>query len=186
MLPAIMVPVCFITAMFVLTICRQELKVCVHHRVYEMLYTVDDAPNMWNIPYNVIRRANRLIEAINEKKVTDATEAQIGKIYSEALVVRALVHFDLVRIYGMPIRPTTKLLWGVPVIVKPLERNDLPSRNTVAEVYTQVITDLTDAINSGYLAKDQTPGYINEWAAKALLTRVYLTKGDNEECTQSC
>ncbi|MCS2250422.1 hypothetical protein NXX33_22055 [Bacteroides fragilis] len=45
---------------------------------------------------------------------------------------------------------------GVPVIVKPLERNDLPSRNTVAEVYTQVITDLTDAINSGYLAKDQT------------------------------
>ncbi|MCS2534427.1 hypothetical protein NXY42_21160 [Bacteroides fragilis] len=32
MLPAIMVPVCFITAMFVLTICRQELKVCVHHR----------------------------------------------------------------------------------------------------------------------------------------------------------
>ena len=50
----------------------------------------------------------------------------------------------------------------------------------MAEVYTQVITDLTDAINSGYLAKDQTPGYINEWAAKALLTRVYLTKGDNE------
>ena len=35
---------------------------------YEMLYTVDDAPNMWNIPDNVIRRANRLIEAINEKK----------------------------------------------------------------------------------------------------------------------
>ncbi len=48
---------------------------------------------------------------------------------------------------------------GVPVIVKPLERNDLPSRNTVAEVYTQVITDLTDAINSGYLAKDQTRIY---------------------------
>ena len=47
---------------------------------YEMLYTVDDAPNMWNIPYNVIRRANRLIEAINEKKETDATEAQNGKI----------------------------------------------------------------------------------------------------------
>ena len=147
---------------------------------YEMLYTVDDAPNMWNIPYNVIRRANRLIEAINEKKVTDATEAQIGKIYSEALVVRALVHFDLVRIYGMPYTADNGASLGVPVIVKPLERNDLPSRNTVAEVYTQVITDLTDAINSGYLAKDQTPGYINEWAAKALLTRVYLTKGDNE------
>ena len=39
---------------------------------------------------------------------------------------------------------------------------------------------MTDAINSGYLAKDKTQGYINEWAAKALLTRVYLTKGDNE------
>lgn len=136
---------------------------------YEMLYTVDDAPNMWNIPYNVIRRANRLIEAINEKKVTDATEAQIGKIYSEALVVRALVHFDLVRIYGMPYTADNGASLGVPVIVKPLERNDLPSRNTVAEVYTQVITDLTDAINSGYLAKDQTPGYINEWQQKPCL-----------------
>ena len=25
---------------------------------YEMRYTVDNAPNMWNVPYNVIRRAN--------------------------------------------------------------------------------------------------------------------------------
>ncbi|MCS2250421.1 hypothetical protein NXX33_22050 [Bacteroides fragilis] len=41
--PTIMLPVCFITAMFVLTICRQELKVCVLSSCYEMLYTVDDA-----------------------------------------------------------------------------------------------------------------------------------------------
>lgn len=147
---------------------------------YEMRYSADDAPNMWNKPYNVIRRANRLIEAINDKKVTDAPEEKINKIYSEALVVRAMAHFDLVRIYGMPYTADNGASLGVPIILKPLDQYDLPSRNTVAEVYTQVIKDLTDAINTGCLAKDKTPGYINEWAAKALLTRVYLTKGDNE------
>ena len=37
---------------------------------YEMRYTADDAPNMWNIQYNVIRRANRLIEAVDNKTIT--------------------------------------------------------------------------------------------------------------------
>ncbi|MCS3220970.1 hypothetical protein NXU92_07090 [Bacteroides fragilis] len=38
-----------------------------------------------------------------------------------------------------------------------------------------MIKDLTDAINSKrYLAKESsTPGYINVWAAKGLITRDY-------------
>lgn len=146
---------------------------------YEMRYTVDDAPNMWNVPYNVLRRANRLIQAIDNKKVTDAKEEQIGKIYSEALVVRALVHFDLVRIYSMPYTTDNGASLGIPIILEPLEKEALPSRNTVAEVYTQVIKDLNSAINSTFLATGKTQGYINLWSAKALLARVYLTKGDN-------
>lgn len=152
---------------------------------YEMRYTVDDAPNMWNVPYNVIRRANRLIQAIDNKMITDATEAQIGKIYSEALVIRALVHFDLVRIYSMPYTADNGKSLGIPVILKPLEKEALPSRNTVAEVYTQVIKDLNDAINSTFLATTKTQGYINAWSAKALLARVYLTKGDNDNALKT-
>lgn len=71
---------------------------------YEMRYTADDAPNMWNIQYNVIRRANRLIEAVDNKTITDAEnfQAELANIYNQAKVIRALVHFDLVKVYGMP------------------------------------------------------------------------------------
>lgn len=151
---------------------------------YEMRYTVDNAPNMWNIPYNVIRRANRLIEAIDNKKVTDASEEEIGMIYAEAKVVRALVHFDLVRIYGLPYTADEGASLGVPVMLQPLESDQLPTRNTVAEVYTQVVKDMTEAIGSGFMETGKNNGYITVWTAKALLSRVYLTMNKNKEALE--
>ena len=67
---------------------------------YEMKYTIDDAPNMWNVQYNVLRRANRLIEAVENNKITDAekNQANVNNIYEQAKSVRALVHFDLVKV----------------------------------------------------------------------------------------
>ena len=57
-------------------------------------------------------------------------------------------------------------------------------RETVASVYEKVIKDLTDAVNSGALYKSEKvgekQGFIDQWAAEALLTRVYLYKGENE------
>ena len=71
-----------------------------------------DAPNMWNIQYNVIRRANRLIEAVDNKTITDAEnfQAELANIYNQAKVIRALVHFDLVKVYGMPYTYDEKVL----------------------------------------------------------------------------
>lgn len=146
---------------------------------YEMRYTLDDAPNMWTIPYNVIRRANQLIDAIDQNKITDATEAQLKNLKAEALTIRALVHFDLVRIYGKPYNVDNGASLGVPVVTKPLEMDELPGRNTVAEVYTQVIKDLTDALASQGLSNKAKYGYVNEWFAKGLLAKVYLYKEDN-------
>lgn len=150
---------------------------------YEMIYTVDNAPNMWNVPYNVIRRANRLIEAIDNKQVTDAADEEIGQVYAEAKVIRALVHFDLVRIYGFPYTADEGASLGIPIMLKPLDSDALPVRNTVAEVYEQVTKDITEAINSGYMETNasNSKGYINVWTAKSLLSRVYLYMGKNAE-----
>lgn len=146
---------------------------------YEMRYSLDDAPDMWTVPYNVIRRANRLIEAINDGKVTDATTAQLNSLMAEALTIRALVHFDLVRIYANPYTMDGGASLGVPIVTEPLEMNALPSRSTVAEVYTQVIKDLTDALALKGLLAEKNYGYVNEWFAKGLLAKIYLYKGDN-------
>lgn len=147
--------------------------------LYQMDYNADNAPNMWNVPYEVLRRSNRVIEAIDEDKISDGTQADINKIYAEALVVRALVHFDLVRVYGQTYTADNGASLGVPVMTKPLAATELPTRNTVKEVYDQVIADLTTAIGNNALPTTKTPGYINAWTAKSLLSRVYLYMGNN-------
>ena len=116
---------------------------------YEMRYTADDAPNMWNIQYNVIRRANRLIEAVDNKTITDAEnfQAELADIYNQAKVIRALVHFDLVKVYGMPYTYDEGTSLGVPFVDKPLDRDAQPGRDKVADVYAKVVADLNNAID---------------------------------------
>ena len=146
---------------------------------YEMRYVEDNAPNMWNVPYNVIRRANKLIEAIDQDMVEDASDSQLAQLKAEALVVRALVHFDLVRLHGNPYTMDKGTSLGVPIVTTPLPMDALPSRSNVADVYTQVLKDLSDAISSGGLSDKANYGYVNTWFAKGLLARVNLFKGDN-------
>ena len=150
--------------------------------LYEMKYKVSDAPEMWNVPYNVLRRANNIIKAVegNEVKSSEKDKSTIRSVYGEALVVRALVHFDLVRVYGQTYTADNGASLGIPIMTKPVGSKELPTRNTVKEVYDQVISDLKKAIDEGALPqKTKTSGYINHWTAKALLSRVYLYMGDN-------
>lgn len=142
---------------------------------YEMNYTYTDAPNMWTYQYKTIRRANNVIKAIEDNKVTDASQTDIDNIYGQVLAIRALVHFDLVRVYGLPYTINSSS-YGIPIILEPVDASYTAPRNSVAEVYDQVIADLTIAISK--LGTDKKTGFINRWAAKGLLARVYLYKGD--------
>ena len=146
--------------------------------------TADNAPSIWQTPYIVIGRANRIIEAAESGKLTDKEEAAdiIAQYAAEAKVARAMAHFDLVRVYGKTYTaPDAPNSLGIPVVTTVLGSDSKLIRNTVSEVYTQVIKDLNEAINSKALSESSTPGYINLWAAKALLSRVYLTQGDNQK-----
>ena len=150
--------------------------------MYEMRYTATNADDIWFTPYRVLRRANNIIAAVEGSVVkpkVESEQANIDRIYSEALVVRALIHFDLVRVYGYPYTMDGGASLGVPIVLKPLATSALPQRNTVKEVYEQVVKDLRKAIDDNKLNKTMTNGYINHWTAKALLARVYLYMGDN-------
>lgn len=138
-------------------------------------FTSDNA--VWQSPYIVISRANRILEANN---LSDAESAatEIAQYKNEAKVMRAYALFDLTRIYGKPYTEDNGASLGVPFSEASLESTAKPSRSTVADNYTQILKDLEDAINSGALEEEATPGYLNVWAAKALLSRVYLTMGN--------
>ena len=152
---------------------------------YYMEYTTADNFNrntaVWQMPFVVIARANRIIQAAESGNLEDAEEAKatIDQYVAEAKVLRAMATFDLTRIYGKPYTMDGGASLGAPIVTSPLESTAKPNRSSVADCYELVIEkDLNEAINSGALAEENTTGFINLWGAKALLVRVYMTKGE--------
>lgn len=146
---------------------------------YEYNVLADDNLNItlpWQRPYIVIRQANNIIQRVNEGNVPGGTDEEVNAIKSEALVLRGLALFNLTRMFGMPYTNDNGASLGVPIELSPENPDHRPARNTVAECYTQVVTDLTDALDG--LSRERRDGYINYWAAKALLSRVYLNMGN--------
>ncbi len=97
------------------------------------------------------------------------------------MFLRAIAHFDLCRVYSLPYTVDAQSM-GIPIITAPMSAADIvdinSERGTVEDVYTFVIEQLTEAAT---LIDDntQTYGFANSWTCKALLSRVYLYKGDN-------
>lgn len=93
--------------------------------------------------------------------------------------------FDMARIYGKTYTEDNGASLGVPFTENVVSAADIATcqlpRLTVKENYEQVLKDLTEAINSNALTEDKDQGYINVWAAKTLLARVYLTMGEWEK-----
>jgi starch-binding outer membrane protein, SusD/RagB family len=132
----------------------------------------------WNAAYNVIGRANNVINAM--PNITDGTEAQRNQVLGEALFVRALAHFDLVRRFAQPYTRDNGAGLGVPYIT--VTEIGQPARNTVAEVYTNVIADLERA--ETLMTQNIGPFRATKKAAQGLLSRVHLYRGtatDNQK-----
>lgn len=153
---------------------------------YRYNYVASDADvrDFWNDAYKMLLRANNVINRADNAK--DASANQIKSFKGEALFLRALGHFDLVRVFGKPYSVDNGAGFGVPIVTK--FEIGKPGRNTVAEVYTQIIKDLVTA--EGYLdpaINDQANVdrfRATKEAVTALLARVYLYKGDNLHAAQ--
>jgi starch-binding outer membrane protein, SusD/RagB family len=137
-----------------------------------LIATNPEANRTWIAAYRAINIANTVLSALDI--VTDA-EAK-NRIEGEALFIRAIMHFELVRFYALPYEngtPNTQL--GVPLVLKAVKSTDdilvdVP-RNTVAEVYAQIESDLTSAVAK--LPAQNSPR-ASSYAALAFLSRVYL------------
>jgi len=89
----------------------------------------------------------------------------------QALTARALMYFDLVRLYGKPYTQD-KTSFGVPLVLTRLGFDAKPLRASVDDIYKQVIKDLTEA--APLLPKTKLNGNINYYANKAISARVFL------------
>ncbi|MGB5988443.1 MAG: RagB/SusD family nutrient uptake outer membrane protein, partial [Marinifilaceae bacterium] len=121
-----------------------------------------------------------LVNADKMTAVTPEDKAAKEEIIANFYALRALCHFDLLKIYSrIPTagNPTTDL--GVILADKVISVKDQPQRATVQQVYDLIFADLAKA--ETIPAASATKGWFSINAIKALKARVYLYHGDKVE-----
>lgn len=153
-------------------------------RGLDALYTFNHSASsnsysgFWSQLYHNILQANNLIMNIEKIEADGKGSTTLSEYKGQALTARALMYFDLVRLYGKPYN-MDKTSYGVPLVLEPLEETAQPTRASVEAVYTQILKDLTDAnpLLSTAARTTAINGYINKWANHAIQARVNLTMG---------
>jgi len=136
--------------------------------LYNYLVTDGDVAGLWNASYSVILRANNIINS------PIADNANIQQIKGEAYAIRALAYFNLVRYFGSPYTADPSKL-GVPIITT-YQADLKPERAKIADVYTLINKDLTEAFT--LMTKFTNSSQFSKYSAKALQAKVYLAMGD--------
>lgn len=134
--------------------------------------------DLWKSGYTAIFRANLVLKAVNDNSVAGATPADNNRRKGEALFIRASAHFELVRFFALPYTADPNKP-GVVLRLIPANTQEasLPqARASVGEVYTQVISDLQQAIL--VLPTTAPVGRASKLSAQALLARVYFNQAD--------
>lgn len=125
---------------------------------------------LWSSAYNMIYMTNAMLEGLS--KSTNISLELAKQLEGESRFVRAFTYFHLVNLYGdVPLLLTTSY-----------RENQLATRDPQSEIYEQIIDDLESAIDllgANYIDGERTR--VNEFAATALLARVYLYLQDWEK-----
>ena len=149
------------------------------YKFNETAEATNGAQGFWDQAYYILNIANSILENIDDVTAETPEEIELRDQYKgEALAMRALVHFDLARIFGKPYSVDNSVS-AAPLITTVQDPSDDPVRATVSQMYTQVLTDLNNAIS--LLPDTRTDGRVNSWTAKALLSRVHLYMENNAE-----
>jgi len=127
----------------------------------------------WRFLYIGVDRANLVIERIPQMEIynngTEEQKSQLNKLLGEALFLRSLIYFDLVRLWG-----------DVPFKLTPTSAgNDLKLPKTDREViYDEIIKSMEDAIDLvPWASQKSLDERVSKGAVKGVLARVLLYRG---------
>jgi hypothetical protein len=113
--------------------------------LYNLVYNDNNTSGVWSAAYYVISAANNVMDNLEGKETAEVTAQDLNNLKAECLFLRALSHFDLVRVYAQPYCFTSDASHpGVPVVLK-TDANAKPARETVKDVYAQIEADLLEA-----------------------------------------
>jgi hypothetical protein len=120
----------------------------------------------WTNYYAAVYRCNELLDH-DEQIAWDETSGKRGLYLGECRAIRALLYFDMVRLWG-----------NIPLFLEAVNENR--AQDDPATVYAAIIDDLKFAVENipanAYPKADykNNDGHITKYAAEAFLARVYL------------
>ncbi|MBW4889144.1 RagB/SusD family nutrient uptake outer membrane protein [Mucilaginibacter sp. HMF5004] len=137
----------------------------------------------WYSFYRTINLCNTVLKYAPDVISSDPTltQAQLNSYLAEALTIRAMMYFYLVKTFG-----------DVPLKLKPTSTDaDLEqlAKTPQATILTQILTDLNTAEQSAVFTYGNTAsnkGRITKYAVNALQAEVYLYKYDYANCIIAC
>lgn len=138
---------------------------------------------MWTSPYECLVSVSNAIANIEKLETTnDEEKAQKEEITANFYALRALNHFDLLRIYArIPaavLDASSEL--GIVLADHVITKSEKPARVTLKESYDFVIKDFTKALEL-MPEVNKYSDWFNKTSIRALLSRVYLYNGDNQK-----
>lgn len=127
---------------------------------------------LWMVGYKVIYMTNTVIETL------DASKPENNQLLGEAYFMRGLMHLHMATMYALPYSFGRDNL-GVPLRTG-TSSADI-KRNSVGEVYDQIVADLRKAAD--LMGKSRgNAGYPCKEAALGVLSRVYLYMQEYDKC----
>ena len=128
----------------------------------------------WDRFLGDIAVANRIIVGCDQLKAL--SESERGKYQSQAKIFRAMVMFDMVRLWGDFPVITTVADDITSENIEDVYEQYFPAQNTELEAYQQIEKDLLDAVKN---APDNNPGnkkLFTKSVARTLLAKIYAEK----------
>lgn len=129
--------------------------------------------SVWNSCFSYINQANIVLDKLTTQNFL--TESEVAQYEGELKFVRAILYFQLVRLYG-----------DVPLILEPVKSASGAlslSRDPKTDVYQAIIDDLTQAIEKLPVGTTNL-GRASKGAAQGLLGKVYLFLGQRVDALQ--
>ena len=142
--------------------------------------TASEVEGLWQAVYRTINSCNLFIDGMAAKGTAVVGSTQGGNYVAEAKFLRALSYYSLLQLYCRPYWDGNGNQPGLPLRLtgnSSYNNYDL-ARSTVAQVYTQIISDLQAAetgLPTTYADASTNTTRAHKNTAIALLTRVYLT-----------
>ena len=142
----------------------------------------------WWMAYKIINAANSNIEGLEKAVSEKPADKEANQLLGENYFFRAIAHFHMVTLFARPY-VCGRDLPGVPLHVTMASYSEPTTRATLGEVYDAIVEDLKKAVeHMDAVTPRGDASYVSATAARALLSRVYLSMGDDhlDDCIAVC